>query len=225
MQQRTLVVDDDPAVTSVLKRGLSYEGFAVDTASSGPEALTIARDRPPDLVILDVMMPGMDGLEVLERLRSADPHLPVLLLTARDAPSDEVQGLQLGADDYVTKPFSFEVLLAHIRALLRRQDAQRPAMLRFADLTLDTGTHRARRGERDVDLTSTEYDLLREFLEHPQRVLPRDFLLDRVWGYDFGGNTNVLEAFVKQLRQKLEAAGESRLIHTLRGTGYVLREA
>jgi DNA-binding response OmpR family regulator len=222
--QRILVIDDDPAVTSVLKRGLSYEGFAVDTAASGAEGLAIARDKPPDLVILDIMMPGLDGLEVLRRLRAADPQLPVLLLTARDAPADQVQGLEQGADDYVVKPFTFEVLVAHVRALLRRREVDRPAVLHFMDLSLDTGTRRASRGSREIDLTTTEYDLLHQFLEHPRRVLPRDFLMDRVWGYDFGGNTNVLEVYVKQLRQKLEVADEPRLIHTLRGTGYVLRE-
>ena len=223
--QRILAIDDDPAVTSVLKRGLSYEGFAVDTAGSGEEGLAIARERPPDVVILDIMMPGIDGVEVLRRLRAADAQLPVLLLTAKDAPADQVRGLGQGADDYVAKPFTFEVLVARVRALLRRHDADRPPVLRFADLMLDTGTRRARRGEREFDLTSTEYDLLRQFLEHPRRVLPKEALLERVWGYDFGGNTNVLEVYVKQLRQKLEAEGESRLIHTLRGTGYVLREA
>jgi DNA-binding response OmpR family regulator len=222
--QRILVIDDDPAVTSVLKRGLSYEGFAVDTASCGTEGLAIARDRTPDLVVLDIMMPGLGGLEVLQRLRAADPQLPVLLLTAKDAPADQVLGLEQGADDYVVKPFTFEVLLARIRALLRRRDAERPAMLRFVDLSLDTGTRRARRGDREIDLTTTEYDLLHQFMEHPQRVLPKEFLMDRVWGYDFGGNTNVLEVYVKQLRQKLEAENEPRLIHTLRGAGYVLRE-
>ena len=222
--QRILVVDDDPAVTSVLRRGLSYEGFAVDTAEAGPSALDVARERPPDLVILDIMMPGMDGLEVLQRLRAADARLPVLLLTAKDAAPDQVHGLDLGADDYVVKPFSFDVLLARVRALLRRSEAERPDVLRFADLSLDTGTRRAQRHSREIELTATEYDLLRQFLEHPQRVLPRDFLMDRVWGYDFGGNTNVLEVYVRQLRQKLEATGEARLIHTLRGMGYVLRE-
>jgi len=222
--QRTLVVDDDPAVTSVLKRGLSYEGFCVDTAASGAQALQIARDQSPDLVILDIMMPEMDGIEVLRRLRAADSQLPVMLLTGRDAPADEVKGLESGADDYVTKPFTFEVVLAHVRALLRRHETDRPAVLRFADLSLDTGTHQACRGQREIDLTATEYGLLRQFLEHPRRILPRDFLLDRVWSYDFGGNTNVLEAFVKQLRHKLEGGGESRLLHTLRGSGYVLRE-
>ncbi|MBI2320724.1 MAG: response regulator transcription factor [Chloroflexi bacterium] len=223
--QRILVIDDDPAVTSVLKRGLAYEGFAIDAASFGAEGLALARDRPPDLVILDIMMSGMDGLEVLRRLRAADTRLPVLLLTAKDAPTDQVQGLGQGADDYVVKPFTFEVLVARVRALLRRQEAERPAVLRFADLSLDTGTRRAQRGTRGSELTTTEYELLRQFLEHPRRVLPKEFLLERVWGYDFGGNANVLEVYVKQLRQKLEAAGEPRLIHTLRGAGYILQES
>ena len=222
--QRVLVVDDDPAITSVLKRGLSYSGFAVDTASSGTEGLDLARDRPPDVAVLDIMLPGMDGLELLRRLRAADSQLPVLFLTGRDAPSDQVQGLEQGADDYVTKPFTFEVLAARVRALLRRREADQPAVLRFTDLVLDTGTRRAQRGGREIDLTSTEYDLLHQFLEHPRRVLPKEFLMERVWGYDFGGSTNVLEVYVKQLRQKLEANEEPRLIHTLRGTGYVLRE-
>ena len=222
--QRILVVDDDPAVTSMLKRGLSYEGYAVLVASAGHEGLELAREHPPDLVILDVMMPGMDGLQVLERLRAADAQLPILLLTARDAPADQIKGLGLGADDYVTKPFTFDVLAARVKAHLRRVEAEHPELLRFEDLVLDTGTHRARRGDREVDLTSTEYDLLHQFLEHPRRVLPKEFLMERVWGYDFGGNANILEVYVKQLRQKLEAAGERRLIHTLRGTGYVLRE-
>jgi len=222
--RRVLVVDDDPAVISVLRRGLAYEGFAVDTAASGEDALALARQRPPDLVVLDIMMPGLDGLEVLRRLRAADPRLPILMLTARDAPADQVKGLTEGADDYVVKPFTFEVLVARIRALLRRMEADRPEVLRLQDLVLDTGIRRARRGDREIDLTSTEYDLLYQFLQHPRRVLPKEFLMQRVWGYDFGGNTNVLEVYVKQLRQKLEANGEPRLIHTLRGTGYVLRE-
>ena len=222
--QHILVIDDDPAVTSVLKRGLSYEGFAVVTANAGAAGLALAREQPPDLVVLDLMMPGLDGLEVLHRLRTADPHLPVLLLTAKDAPADQVMGLEQGADDYVSKPFTFEVLVARVRALLRRQEADRPVVLHFADLRLDTGTQRAVRGAREIDLTGTEYHLLRHFLEHPQRVLPKDFLLDQVWGYEFAGNDNVVEVFIKQLRQKLEAAGEPRLIHTLRGSGYVLRE-
>jgi DNA-binding response OmpR family regulator len=222
--QRILVIDDDPAITSVLKRGLSYEGFTVDIANDGVAGLTRARTQPPDLVILDRMMPGLDGMEVLRRLRAADAQLPVVLLTAKDAPEDQVAGLEQGADDYVTKPFTFEVLLARVRVLLRRHGEDRPLVLRFADLRLDTGTQRAQRATREIDLTSTEYQLLRQFLEHPERVLSKEFLLDRVWGYTFEGNDNILEVFVKQLRQKLEAAGESRLIHTIRGSGYVLRE-
>jgi DNA-binding response OmpR family regulator len=221
---RILVIDDDPGLVRILRRSLAYEGFAVDTAASGAEGLTRARERYPDVVVLDVMMPGLDGLEVLARLRAGDPHLPVLLLTARDAPADQVRGLEGGADDYVVKPFAFEVLLARLRTLLRRREADRPPVLRFADLRLDTATRQAHRGPREAHLTGTEFDLLRQFLEQPRRVLPRDVLMDRVWGYDFAGNANVLEVFVKQLRQKLEANGEARLLHTVRGVGYVLRE-
>ena len=224
MEQRILVVDDDPAVTSLLKRGLSYEGYAVDSAPTGEAGLAIARDRPPDLVILDIMMPGMNGLDVLRRLRAADSGLPVLLLTAKDDSADQVQGLETGADDYVIKPFTFEVLLARVRALLRRHQAAQRVLLRYADLALDPAGHTVRRGQREVVLTSVEFKLLEEFMTHPQQVLPKELLLERIWGYDFGGNTNVVEVYVKQLRQKLEAAGEGRLIHTLRGVGYVLRE-
>jgi DNA-binding response OmpR family regulator len=222
MQQHILVIDDDPAVTSLLKRGLSYEGFAVATAKSGTEGLTTAREHPSDLVILDVMMPGLDGFEVLQRLRAADSQLPVLMLTGRDAPTDQVQGLESGADDYVVKPFTFDVLLARIHALLRRRQADRPAVLRFADLTLDTGSHVVHRGEREVSLTSLEFKVLQEFLLHPQQVLSKGALLERIWGYDF--DENVVEVYVKQLRQKLEVGGEPRLIQTIRGVGYVLRK-
>ena len=220
--QRILVIDDDPAVTSLLKRGLSYEGFAVETAQSGAQGLAIARERPSDLVILDVMMPGLSGFEVLERLRAADEHRPVLMLTAKDAPADQVRGLESGADDYVVKPFTFAVLLARVHALLRRQRLEHPRMLRFVDLSLDTGSHKVYRGEREVPLTSLEFRVLQEFLVHPQQVLSKDVLLDRVWGYDF--DANVVEVYVKQLRQKLEAEGEPRVIHTIRGVGYVLRQ-
>ncbi|MEO8287077.1 MAG: response regulator transcription factor [Chloroflexota bacterium] len=223
--QRILVVDDDQSVINLLKRGLSYEGFAVDTAASGPDGLALARERYPDLVILDIMMPGMDGLEVLGRLRAADPRIPILMLTARDTSADQVEGLQKGADDYVVKPFAFEVLLARVQALLRRQDAERPPVLHFGDLSLDTGTRQAVRGGREIALTSTEFDILRQFLDHPRQVLSKEFLMNRVWGYDFGGNDNIVEVYVKQLRQKLEADDEVRLIYTLRGTGYVLKES
>ena len=221
--QRILVIDDDAAVTSLLKRGLSYEGFAVETAKSGVEGLVIARERPADLVILDVMMPGLSGFEVLQRLRVADDNLPVLMLTAKDAPDDQVQGLEAGADDYVIKPFTFEVLLARVRSLLRRRRLDHPQVLRFADLTLDTGSYVVHRGQREVPLTSLEFKVLQEFLLHPRQVLSKDVLLDRVWGYDFDGN--VVEVYVKQLRQKLETGGEPRLIQTIRNAGYVLRES
>ncbi len=221
--QHILVIDDDAAVISLLKRGLSYEGFAVETAKSGVEGLTIARERPSDVVILDVMMPGLNGFEVLRRLRAADDNLPVLMLTAKDAPDDQVQGLEAGADDYVTKPFTFEVLLARVRSLLRRRRLDHPQVLRFADLTLDTGSHVVHRGQREVPLTTLEFKVLQEFLLHPRQVLSKDVLLDRVWGYDFDGN--VVEVYVKQLRQKLEAEGETRLIQTIRNAGYVLRES
>ena len=220
--QRILVIDDDPAVTSVLKRGLSYEGFAVETARTGIEGLAIERDRPSDLLILDVMMPGLNGFEVLRRIRSADEQLPVLMLTAKDAPTDQVQGLESGADDYVVKPFTFEVLLARIRSLLRRQRIEHTPLLRFADLSLDSDSHTVRRSQREVLLTSLEFKLLKTFLMHPRQVLSKDILLDRVWGYDF--NENVVEVYVKQLRQKLEAEGNPRLIQTIRNVGYVLRE-
>ncbi len=222
--QRILIVDDDPSVSSVLRRGLSYEAFAIDVAASGEEALEIARERYPDLVILDIMMPGLDGLEVLKRLRAADEHLPVLILTAKDRDSDLVAGLERGADDYLTKPFTFKVLLARVRALLRRSRSDYPAVLRFQDLSLDTGAREARRKSRVIELTRTEFELLKTFLSNPRQVLAREVLMERVWGYDFEGGTNVLETYIKQLRQKLEADGERRLIHTRRGSGYVLRE-
>lgn len=222
--QRVLVIDDDGSVTSLLKRGLAYEGYTVDTAPSGAAGLARAREHPPDLVILDIMMPGLDGFEVLRRLRHADPRLPILMLTARDAPADEIRGLTAGADDYVVKPFTFDVLLARVQALLRRQQAEHPSELYFADVTLSLSRHEVRRGGRAIALTSLEFKLLHEFMEHPRQVLSKELLLDRVWGYDFGGNVNVVEVYVKQLRQKLEQADEPRLLHTIRGAGYVLRE-
>lgn len=222
--QRILVIDDDSTVTSVLKRGLAFEGYAVDIAGTGMQGLSIARDHTPDLVILDLMMPGLDGFEVLSRLRSVESGLPVLMLTARDAPDDQVKGLESGADDYVVKPFTFSVLAARVKALLRRREVEHPEVLRFSDLSLDTGTKRARRASRDIALTSTEYEVLRQFLLHPRRVLPKHMLMERVWGYDVEGSSNVLEVYVKQLRQKLESSGEPRLIHTFRGSGYTLRD-
>jgi len=222
--QRILVIDDDPSVGNFLKRGLSYEGYAVDVAESGEVGLSKAREKYPDLVILDVMMPGIDGLEVLKRLRTADEKLPVIMLTAKDAPEDQIKGLNTGADDYVSKPISFEVLLARIRSLLRRHRAEAPHVLRLADLEMNTQAFTVRRGPREITLTSLEFRLLQAFMENPNRVMNKHLLLDRVWGTDFFGDANVVEVYVKQLRQKLEAGGEPRLIQTIRGAGYVLRE-
>ncbi|MDQ7030199.1 MAG: response regulator transcription factor [Ardenticatenia bacterium] len=224
MAERVLVIEDDPKIADLLRRGLLYEGFEVDVAPNGEQGLRLARERPPHLVILDLMLPDMDGLDVLRRLRRAD-DVPVLILTAKDAVADRVLGLESGADDYVVKPFSFEELLARVRALLRRARTQAtPEVLRFADLELDTGTRQARRTDRVIDLTPKEYDLLELFMRHPRQVLPRELIYERVWGYDFGGESNLLDVYIRYLRNKLEAGGEPRLIHTVRGVGYVLRE-
>ena len=221
--QRLLLIDD-PALGAMLRRGFTYAGYSVDVAESGTAGLAIARERPPDLVVLDIMMPGVNGLTVLQRLRAADAQLPVILLTAKDSPDDQVGGLDAGVDDVVVKPFTFEVLLARVRVLLRRSQDDRPIRLSYADLTLDIGAHQARRGARSIPLTNLELRLLREFLQHPDHVLPKEVLLERVWGYDFGGTPNIVEVYVKQLRQKLEDEGEPRLIHTIRNAGYILRQ-
>lgn len=224
MAQRILVIDDDPKITSFLRRALSYEGYDVDIANSGEEGLRIAREHELDLVVLDVMLPGIDGFEILRRLR-AGGDVPVMMLTAKDDLSDRVKGLDIGADDYLVKPFAVEELIARVRALLRRQQpATTTNLLKFADLTLDTATREARRGERSIELTTREFELLSLFLRHPRQVLPRATILERVWEYDFGGDSNVLDVYIGYLRNKLEASGEPRLIYTVRGAGYVLRE-
>jgi len=222
--ERILVIDDDSRITTVLKRGLGYEGYIVDTAGDGQQGLEIARVRAPDLVILDILMPGMDGLEVCRRLRSVDNTLPILMLTAKDAVSDEVMGLETGADDYMVKPFVFDVLVARIRALLRRKESQPREILNYRDLSLDTALKVANRGDRKISLTTTEYELLRLFMLNSERVLARDVIMQKVWGYDFDGSYNVLEVYVSYLRNKLEENGEKRLIHTMRGSGYVLQD-
>jgi len=220
-----LIVDDDKSVAGMLRRTLTYEGYRVSVALSGPEGLRLARDERPDAVILDVMLPGVDGLEVCRRLR-AESELPVLMLTARDEIGDRVQGLDSGADDYLVKPFATEELLARLRALLRRhKPAGHYPILRCGDISLDTARRQGQRGERSFDLTTTEYELLSLFLQHPEHVLTRDLLMERVWGYDFAGESNVLEVYVRYLRSKLEAGGEPRVLHTVRGAGYVLRAA
>ncbi len=222
--ERILVIEDEVAIARFIERGLIFENYRPVIRHDGHGGLVAARDEPPDLVILDWMLPGLDGLEVCKRLRRAS-DVPVLMLTARDDVSDRVQGLDAGADDYLVKPFSFQELLARIRALLRRNaPASRPEVLRFADLSLDTGTRRAQRGERMIDLTAKEYELLELFMRNPRQVLTRDVIFDRVWDYDFGGASNIIEVYVRYLRQKGEAGDEPRLIHTVRGVGYVLRE-
>ncbi len=224
MSTRILIIEDDEAILRFLRRGLAYEGYIIDTASDGQTGLILARDHPPDLVVLDWMLPGLDGLEVCRRLRAGGP-VPILMLTAKDSIHNRVQGLDAGADDYMVKPFDLEELLARIRALLRRAQPNRPKVLRFGDLSLDTGTRQAARDDRIISLTAKEYELLELFLRHPRQVLTRDMIFDQVWGYDFGGESNIIEVYVRYLRQKLESGAEQRLIHTVRGMGYVLREA
>lgn len=225
MAEQILVIEDEINIAEALERGLIYEGYRVDVAYDGQAGLAIARDNPPDLVVLDWMLPGLDGLEVCRRLRAAS-GVPILMLTAKDAVPDRVKGLDAGADDYLIKPFAFDELLARLRALLRRQQttSTTPEVLRFSDLALDTGTHRAKRNERAIDLTAKEYELLELFMRNPRQVLTRDVIFDRVWGYDFGGESNIIEVYVRYLRQKTESKEETRLIHTVRGVGYVLRE-
>ncbi len=217
-----LVVDDDPKIRSVLGRGLRFEGYDVQIAASGQEALQLARDTTFDLVVLDLTMPRMDGLEVCRRLRRG-VSIPILMLTARDAVADRIVGLDSGADDYLTKPFDFEELLARVRALLRRAQPQSGEILTFADLRLDTGTREAERGRRRVELTTREYELLLLFMRHPRQVLLRDQIMDRVWG-DAMVESNAIEVHIGRLRDKLEADDEERLIQTIRGAGYALRE-
>ena len=220
---RILVVDDDPEIVSFLKRGLTFEGYSVETAGDGAEALAKIREREPDLVILDVMMPGMDGIEVARRLRQASA-IPILMLTAKGTVADRVAGLDSGADDYLVKPFAFDELLARMRSLLRRIQPIEGEVLRFMDLSLNTVTREVLRGNDAIELTAQEFNLLELFLRHPRQVLKRDMIYEKVWGYDFGGESNVIEVYMRYLRSKLEAGGQPRLIHTVRGVGYVLKE-
>lgn len=221
---RILVADDDPKMLSLMRRGLSFDGYTVDLAADGEEALKSARDNRPDLVVLDVMLPGLDGVEVCRRLRAGDPGLPILMLTARGRVPDRVAGLDAGADDYLVKPFAFDELLARIRALLRRVGAREEAFLHFADLSLDPSTREVQRGSRRIGLTTKEFELLEFLMRHPRQVLSRDLIFERVWGSDFLGESNIIDVHVMRLRDKLEANGEPRLIHTVRGAGYSLRE-
>jgi two-component system response regulator MprA len=226
---RVLVVDDDRAVRESLRRSLEFNGYAVALAGDGAEALASIAGQPPDALVIDVMMPRLDGIETTRALRSAGNDLPILVLTARDSVGDRVEGLDAGADDYLTKPFALEELLARLRALLRRthpaDGAGADEVLAFSDLTLDVATREVVRAGRPIELTRTEFALLEMFMRRPRRVLERSFILEEVWGFDFPTTANSLEVYVGYLRRKTEAAGEPRLIHTVRGVGYVLKEA
>jgi two-component system OmpR family response regulator len=222
---RVLVVDDEPSLTELLSMALRYEGCDVRPASSGHAALREARAFDPDVVMLDVMLPDLSGLEVLRRLRDRNPAIPVLFLTARDAVEDRIAGLTAGGDDYVTKPFSLEEVVARLRSLLRRAGmtaAREDAVLVVGDLTLDEDSHEVRRAGTPIELTATEYELLRFLMRNPRRVLSKAQILDRVWNYDFGGQANVVELYISYLRKKIDA-GREPMIHTLRGAGYVLK--
>lgn len=220
---RILIVDDDPEILSVVRRGLAYEGYTVDTAADGTEALAKAREREPDLVILDIMMPVMDGIEVAKRLRQGS-DVPIIMLTAKGTVADKVAGLGSGADDYLVKPFAFDELLARVKALLRRHQPQEGEILSFSDLSLNTATREVKRGDKPIELTAQEFALLELFMRHPRQVLKRDMVYEKVWGYDFEGLSNVIEVYIRYLRSKLEAGGQPRLIHTVRGVGYALKE-
>ncbi len=220
-----LVVDDEPAVRRALERALRLESYDVDLAADGREALDVLAERPADAIILDVSMPGIDGLEVCRRLRAAGDRTPILMLTARDAIDDRVNGLDVGADDYLVKPFALRELQARLRALLRRASEDGDGeVLRYADLVLDPVAHEVHRGDRLIDLSKTEFLLLELFLKHPRQVLTRSTIFENVWGYDFGPTSNALGVYMGYLRRKTEEGGEPRLLHTVRGIGYVLRD-
>ena len=220
---RILVVDDDARLAASLQRALAYEGHTVEVAADGPSALVAARDRPPDLVVLDVMLPGLDGVEVCRRLRQGS-DVPILMLTARDAISDRVSGLDAGADDYLVKPFAYDELLARVRALLRRREPRGGEILHCADLVMDVSAHEVRRGDRQVELTALQFDVLEHFLRHQRQVLERDQLLQAVWGIESDAISNVVDVTIAGLRSRLETEQQPRLLHTVRGVGYVLRE-
>jgi two-component system response regulator MprA len=225
MERNDLLVVDDPNVLRVMRRGLIYAGYGVELADCGEAALVKAEERAPDLVILDVMLPGLDGVEDCRWLRAAKPQLPILLLTARDRVPGRVAGLDAGADDYLVKPFAFDELLARVRALLRRTAAADGEACCYADLTIDPASREVRRGERAIELTAHEYDLLEFMARHPRQVFARETIFERVWCSDFMGESNVIDVVVMRLREKLEADGEPRMIQTVRGVGYTLREA
>ncbi|NOX63422.1 MAG: response regulator transcription factor [Chloroflexi bacterium] len=221
---KILIIEDDPSIGKLLRRSLLLEGYDVEMALNGFEGLKAFSAHRPDLVILDLMLPGIDGIEVCRRIRE-ESDAPIIMLTARDAVDDRVLGLDSGADDYVTKPFDIDELLARVRAQLRRVESQpQKRVLKFADLTMDTAARSVFRGDREIELTAREFDLLELFMRHPNQVLTRSQIYEEIWNYDFGGESNIIEVYIRYLRTKLEAEGEPRLIHTKRGAGYILRE-
>ncbi|MCC2684375.1 MAG: DNA-binding response regulator [Paenibacillaceae bacterium] len=226
MRERILVIDDDDKIISMLRRALAFEGYSVTTASNGQEGLRSILEQTPQLVILDVMMPYVDGWEVCRRIREGGGEMPIMMLTAKDEVADRVKGLDMGADDYLVKPFALEELLARVRVLLRRKSEigdQQTNRLSYDDITMDFDTREVFRDGKLIELTTKEYDLLHLFLQNPKRVLSRDLIMEKIWGYDFSGESNVLEVYIALLRQKLEEHGGKRIIQTVRGAGYVLR--
>lgn len=226
MRSTILIVDDDEKIVSMLRRGLAFEGYEVQTASNGAEGLNKLMDKEPDVVVLDVMMPQIDGFEVCRRLRAAGSKVPILMLTAKDEVQSRVTGLDTGADDYLVKPFALEELLARVRALLRRKSDLADAAdnrLTYEDLILDNDSREVLRDGKRLELTAKEFELLNLFMQNPKRVLSRDLIMDKIWGYDYSGESNVLEVYIAMLRQKTEEHGGKRLIQTIRGAGYILR--
>ncbi len=219
-----LVIEDEAKLARFVEVELTYEGYRVTVANDGPGGLVAAREQLPDLILLDWMLPGISGLEICRRLRSTGNRVPVILMTAKDDVTDRVAGLDAGADDYVVKPFSIQELLARVRAHLRRYQGSEESRLTFLDLVLDPLTRDVMRGDRRIELTAKEFDLLRYLMEHPRQVLTRQQILENVWGYDFMGDSNIIEVYIRYLRLKVEQEGEKRLIQTVRGVGYVLRD-
>lgn len=224
MTERILIVEDDPKLSKFIESELSLEGYRVTVAYNGMDGLTMTRDAQPDLLILDWMLPGISGLDLCLRLRKTGVQVPIIMLTAKDEVPDRVAGLNAGADDYVTKPFSMEELLARVKARLRRTHAEEPDVLEFEDLTLNRLTREVYRGTKLIELTAKEFDLLEFLIRHPRQVITRDRILEQVWGYDFMGESNIIEVYIRALRIKLEASNLKRLLHTVRGVGYVLRD-
>ena len=222
--ERILLIEDEHKIADFIRRGLSLEGYQVQVIHDGAAGLKAAVDDPPDLLILDLMLPELDGMEICRELRAAGFTLPIVMLTARDSVPDRVAGLDAGADDYIVKPFAFDELLARVRAQLRRHAVIEEEVLQFADLTMNTSTREVSRAGQRIDLTAKEFDVLEMFMRHPRQVLTRDMLYERIWGYDFSGESNIIEVYVRYLRAKTEIQGLPRLIHTVRGVGYALRE-